>query len=227
MAGALPRHLLPLTAQVGPDGRLSVGGCDLGDLAAEHGTPLFVYDEAHLRARCREAVAVFGDGVAYAFEMANEFVDGMDVMAVREATLRAIERARKDSEPTLLEVRAYRYMGHSMSDPGNYRTREEIAKYQERDPIKLFSASLLEEILTDADLDTLGRENYMERNADLRRELAFFGQEFTDQEWYIEQLKFLEAHKYFTASARSLRDPQKGSNIAELRHKLEGMKTRE
>jgi pyruvate dehydrogenase E1 component alpha subunit len=68
----------------------------------------------------------------------------MDVMAVREATLRAIERARKESLPTLLEVRAYRFMGHSMSDPGNYRTRDEIAKYQERDPIRLFQDSLAE-----------------------------------------------------------------------------------
>ena len=81
---------------------------------------------------------------AEAFEMANEFVDGMDVMAVREATQRAIERARNESLPTLLEVRAYRYMGHSMSDPGNYRTRDEILKYQERDPIVLFKESLRE-----------------------------------------------------------------------------------
>jgi len=79
---------------------------------------------------------------ADAFEMANEFVDGMDVMAVRDATNRAIDRARDHSLPTLLEVRAYRYMGHSMSDPGNYRTRDEIAKYQERDPIVLFKDSL-------------------------------------------------------------------------------------
>ena len=89
---------------------------------------------------------------ADAFEMANEFVDGMDVMAVREASIRAIERARKNSSPTLLEVRAYRYMGHSMSDPGNYRTREEIAKYQERDPIVLFKDSLMEsKVLTEKD----------------------------------------------------------------------------
>ena len=81
---------------------------------------------------------------AEAFEMANEFVDGMDVMAVREATQRAIDRARKDGSPTLLEIRAYRYMGHSMSDPGNYRTRDEILKYQERDPIVLFKDSLRE-----------------------------------------------------------------------------------
>ncbi len=62
----LPPALLPDTAAVAADGRLSIGGCDLLDLAAEFGTPVFVYDEAHLRARCREAVAAFGDGVAFA-----------------------------------------------------------------------------------------------------------------------------------------------------------------
>ena len=86
---------------------------------------------------------------ACAYEMASEFVDGMDVLAVREATVRAVERARKDYLPTLLEIRTYRFMGHSMSDPGNYRTRAEIEKYQERDPIKLFAASLLEEKVVD------------------------------------------------------------------------------
>jgi diaminopimelate decarboxylase len=60
------RHLLPDTAEV-VDGRLRIGGCDVHDLAATHGTPLFVYDEAHLRARCAEAVREFGaDAVVYA-----------------------------------------------------------------------------------------------------------------------------------------------------------------
>jgi len=99
---------------------------------------------------------------ACAYEMASEFVDGMDVLAVREATLRAVERARNDYLPTLLEIRTYRFMGHSMSDPGNYRTRAEIEKYQERDPIKLFSASLLEEKVFDSkvleDIDRKVRE---------------------------------------------------------------------
>ncbi|MGI8685097.1 MAG: diaminopimelate decarboxylase [Acidimicrobiales bacterium] len=62
----LPISLLPLTSTIAPDGRLSIGGVDVLDLVEEHGTPLFVYDEAHLRRRCREAVAAFGDGVAYA-----------------------------------------------------------------------------------------------------------------------------------------------------------------
>ena len=58
--------LLPDTAEVGSEGQLLVGGCDTLDLAREFGTPLFVYDEAHLRARCREAVAAFGPGVNFA-----------------------------------------------------------------------------------------------------------------------------------------------------------------
>ncbi|MFT7607640.1 MAG: diaminopimelate decarboxylase [Candidatus Aldehydirespiratoraceae bacterium] len=60
-----PFRLLPDSAEV-VDGRLQIGGCDLLELAAEFGTPVFVYDEQHLRDRCREAVSVFGDGVAYA-----------------------------------------------------------------------------------------------------------------------------------------------------------------
>jgi pyruvate dehydrogenase E1 component alpha subunit len=96
---------------------------------------------------------------ACAYEIASEFVDGMDVLAVREATQRAIERARKDYLPTLLEVRTYRFMGHSMSDPGNYRTRAEIEKHQERDPIKLFAASLKEEgVIDDAQFQSIDAE---------------------------------------------------------------------
>ncbi len=60
----LPRNLLPDNAAVGDDGSLSIGGCSTADLAAEYGTPLFVYDEDHLRARCREAVSAFGPGRA-------------------------------------------------------------------------------------------------------------------------------------------------------------------
>jgi diaminopimelate decarboxylase len=62
----LPLDLLPETATVGPDGRLAVGGVDMLELCRQFGTPVFVYDEEHLRRRCREAVAAFGDGVAYA-----------------------------------------------------------------------------------------------------------------------------------------------------------------
>jgi pyruvate dehydrogenase E1 component alpha subunit len=107
------------------------------------------------RAMSIASVAKKGD----AYGIANEFVDGMDVMAVREAALRAIDRARNESLPTLLEIRAYRYMGHSMSDPGNYRTRDEIAKYQERDPIRLFQDSLEEAgVFNDGDFKQIHAE---------------------------------------------------------------------
>ena len=86
---------------------------------------------------------------------------------------------------------------------------------------------LLEEILADADLDVLGRENFMQRNRDLRLELAFLGTELTDEQWFSRQLEFLEGHKYFTTSARALRDTQKQLNISKLRNKLEGLKMKE
>jgi pyruvate dehydrogenase E1 component alpha subunit len=96
---------------------------------------------------------------ASAYELAGEFVDGMDVLAVREATIRAVERARKQSLPSLIEVRTYRFMGHSMSDPGNYRTRSEIERYQERDPIKLLLANLKEQnLIDDAQVEAIEKE---------------------------------------------------------------------
>lgn len=62
----IDQRLLPDGATVSREGRLAIAGCDVLDLAEEFGTPVFVYDEQHLRDRCREAVIAFGDGVAYA-----------------------------------------------------------------------------------------------------------------------------------------------------------------
>jgi diaminopimelate decarboxylase len=66
MSGPIPFGLLPDSAAIGDDGGLTIGGCSVAELAAEYGTPLFIYDEEHLRARAREAVDAFGPGVAYA-----------------------------------------------------------------------------------------------------------------------------------------------------------------
>ena len=64
---AIPAHLLPDTSVIGADGALSIGGCNVADVAREYGTPVFIYDEEHLRARCHEAVRAFGaDRVIYA-----------------------------------------------------------------------------------------------------------------------------------------------------------------
>ena len=88
-------------------------------------------------------------------------------------------------------------------------------------------ANLLEQLLVDADLDILGRENFMERNNDLRQELASLGKEYTDEQWYSGQLKFMEGHKYFTTSARSLSDSQKLLNIAELKNIMKELAARD
>lgn len=62
----LPWHLLPANSAIGDNGHLTIGGCDVTEVAREFGTPVFVYDEEHLRARCREAVEAFGSGATYA-----------------------------------------------------------------------------------------------------------------------------------------------------------------
>ncbi|MBI3162655.1 MAG: phosphohydrolase [Chloroflexi bacterium] len=80
--------------------------------------------------------------------------------------------------------------------------------------------TLLEEILVDADLDVLGRDDFSKRSNDLRRELALFGKVSADAEWHASQLKFLESHSYFTTSAHVLRDAGKQKNTADLKRIL-------
>ena len=80
---------------------------------------------------------------------------------------------------------------------------------------KLFTPpqNRLEGIIVDADLDVLGREDFFTRNQDLRRENALQGKYFSDQQWYSQQLKFLQLHQYRTASALVLRSDGKQKNI--------------
>jgi pyruvate dehydrogenase E1 component alpha subunit len=70
-----------------------------------------------------------------AYDMPSETVDGMSPEAVADAVGRAADRARKGDGPTLLDIKTYRYKGHSMSDPQKYRSKEEVQQYQDRDPI--------------------------------------------------------------------------------------------
>ena len=78
------------------------------------------------------------------YDMPNRAVDGMDPIAVYDAVYEAAERARRGDGPTLLEIRTYRYKGHSMSDPQKYRTKEEVAEYQAKDPITLCLSKIKE-----------------------------------------------------------------------------------
>ena len=94
-----------------------------------------------------------------AFGIPGEAVDGMDVLAVKEAGQKAVEHARKDG-PYILEIKTYRYRGHSMSDPAKYRTREEVQKMRdERDPIEAVRSLLLEgNHASEEDLKAIDRE---------------------------------------------------------------------
>jgi pyruvate dehydrogenase E1 component subunit alpha len=89
---------------------------------------------------------------ASAYDMAREVVDGQDLAEVLAAMERAVVRARRPSAPTLLEIRTYRFVGHSMSDPihGHYRTKEEVEAHRRRDPIILWSERLKTDGLVDA-----------------------------------------------------------------------------
>ncbi len=75
--------------------------------------------------------------------MPGDTVDGMSAEAVHEAISRAVKRAREGDGPTLLEIKTYRYKGHSISDPQKYRTKEEVEEYKQRDPIQLVLATIL------------------------------------------------------------------------------------
>jgi pyruvate dehydrogenase E1 component alpha subunit len=90
-----------------------------------------------------------------------EPVDGMDVLAVREVVGRAVERARREKRPSLVEARTYRFRGHSMRDPAGavYRTKEEVEREKQRDPIVLFQERCLREgWLTDADAQAIDKD---------------------------------------------------------------------
>ena len=129
-----------------------------------------------------ERVAAVTDVVEHAcsYDMAAEVVDGMDALAVYAATERAADRARNGGHPTLLEVRTYRYMGHSMSDPlhGVYRTKEEVEEQRKRDPISQLALKLKEAgALDDAALQALDAEARAETD-----EAARFAEESPDPE---------------------------------------------
>ncbi len=114
-----------------------------------------------------ERVAAVTDVVEHAcsYDIAGEIVNGMDVLEVHRATERAVQRARKGGHPTLLEVRTYRFMGHSMSDPlhGVYRTKEEVEGQKKKDPITQLVHRLKDEGTIDqAGLDALDAEVHAE-----------------------------------------------------------------
>jgi pyruvate dehydrogenase E1 component alpha subunit len=112
------------------------------------GTPLY-------RTLSVEDVAVRARG----YPMEAEIVNGDDVLEMREVTRHAVNRARKDHLPFFLEAKTYRFRGHSVADPAKYRTKEEVQKWMERDPIGVLAQRIRTlGIATEEQLKTLDDE---------------------------------------------------------------------
>jgi pyruvate dehydrogenase E1 component alpha subunit len=127
---------------------------------------------------------------AAAYGISGEPVDGMDVLAVRKATERAVASARRGG-PVLLEARTYRYRGHSMSDPtsGIYRTREELDEHKKRDPIVLLRERLMKAgVLDEARLKALDQEArvVVQRAVDFAEASPYPPLESIDEDVYAE-----------------------------------------
>jgi pyruvate dehydrogenase E1 component alpha subunit len=91
--------------------------------------------------------------LADAYEMPSDVVDGMQAELVHESLSRAVKRAREGGGPTLIEIKTYRYKGHSISDPQKYRTKEEVEEYRAKDPITVVRNTILEnKMATEEDL---------------------------------------------------------------------------
>lgn len=94
--------------------------------------------------------------LADAYEMPADKIDGMTPEAVHDSVARAVKRAREGDGPTLLEMKTYRYKGHSVSDPQKYRSKEEVEEYKDQDPITKVAATILENgFATQAEIDII------------------------------------------------------------------------
>jgi pyruvate dehydrogenase E1 component alpha subunit len=132
--------------------------------------------------RTTNLLDIYKMGIAY--DMPSKWVDGMSCEAVHEAMHEAVDRARRGDGPTFLEIRTYRYRGHSMSDPAKYRTKEEVEDYRSRDPIAEVRATILtKKYAKEADLDAI----------DAAIETAV-----TEAVEFAEQSPWPEVHELFT-----------------------------
>ncbi len=129
------------------------------NLASVWGLPIVYVCENNLYAMSTPVKTAFripdiaARGAAYGIP--GHVVDGMDVIEVRKAAAAAVEAARQGKGPSLIECKTYRFMGHSKSDTRNYRTKEEEADWEARDPIKRLSDELLNQGVTASELEQI------------------------------------------------------------------------
>jgi pyruvate dehydrogenase E1 component alpha subunit len=94
--------------------------------------------------------------LADAYDMPGDAVDGMSPEAVHDGVSRAVQRAREKGGPTLLELKTYRYKGHSISDPQKYRSKDEVEEYKDKDPIQVVLKTILtNNLASQADIDAI------------------------------------------------------------------------
>lgn len=157
---------LAFSHQYNGDGNVNV--CYMGDGAANQGQ---VYESFNMAALWKLPVLYIIENNQYAmgtstarhragelykrgigFDIPGEQVDGMDILAVREAAAKALDHVRNGDGPYILEVMTYRYRGHSMSDPAKYRAKEEVQDYKDnKDPIGRFGLWMIEQGFIDDD----------------------------------------------------------------------------
>lgn len=165
---------LAFTHKYNNDGKINL--CYFGDGASHQGQ---VYESFNMAALWKLPVLYIIENNGYAmgtsvarhaagelykrgegYGIPGKVVDGMDVLAVHDAAIEAMEYIRAGNGPMLLEVKTYRYRGHSMSDPAKYRAKEEVEKMkEERDPIVNFKAFLMEnEMATNEEFDAIDKK---------------------------------------------------------------------
>src|SRR5262249_1640270 len=115
---------------------------------------------------------------ALAYGMARDRFDGYDVLRVRDRIAEAVRRARNESMPTLIEIVTYRFRGHSMSDAGLYRTKEEVEEQKKRDPVTIGREYLVRAGVAEKDIEEIDEKVRVEiddavKFADESPELAF------------------------------------------------------
>ncbi|MEP6600593.1 MAG: pyruvate dehydrogenase (acetyl-transferring) E1 component subunit alpha [Nitrospirota bacterium] len=149
------------------EGAVPTGAChETLNLAAMWGLPVLFLCENNrycMGTPVERAVALYADVVknAAAYGIEAGCVDGMDVLAVRDAVGKAVDQIRTSKRPYFLEAATYRFLGHSMADPshGHYRTKSEVDKAKKRDPLLLLKTKLLDERgAAEADFKTLEQE---------------------------------------------------------------------
>jgi pyruvate dehydrogenase E1 component alpha subunit len=149
---------------------------------------------------------------AKGYGVTGQRIDGMDVIAVREAVTEGIRKAREDRRPTLLEAFTYRYRGHSAADPEVYREREEVEEWREKDPIETFARRCVKD-------DVLG-EREVQEIRDKAEEEVLAAVEFADSspepalDSLYESLYVLEGEGWYAVDERSP-EPHRGEREEE------------